>query len=205
MRPLLLLLPIAAALLPPALGRGDPLQLPAPGGRAPKAQAKTELVTIPMKPARASRMSGLTVTTDREGRPQIHMPHPVPLPMRGEITVDGEQFSIYLPQLRSYPLRNHGTDDGRLSNTSTLLSIDGNRDGKLTEDEGWFANLPVRIGDRMFDVKRIAADGSAIDLAPSKSPLRGVVVGRRCPPFAYHAQDGSVVKNEDFNLDYSRE
>src|SRR6476469_4249431 len=107
MRPLLLILPIAAALLPPALalGRGDPLQPPAPGGRAPQAQAKPEVITLVMKPARASRMSELTVTTDREGRPQIHMPHPVPLPKRGEIMVDGDQFSIYLPQLRSYALQ----------------------------------------------------------------------------------------------------
>jgi hypothetical protein len=23
-------------------------------------------------------------------------------------------------------------------------------DGRLTEEEGWFANLPLRLGDRMF-------------------------------------------------------
>jgi hypothetical protein len=50
----------------------------------------------------------------------------------------------------------------------------------------------------MFDVAEIAADGSRLVLKPSKSPLRGVIVGRRCPPFSFKTADGQAVSFESF-------
>ena len=81
-------------------------------------------------------------------------------------------------------------------NTSTLISVDQNGDGRLTENDGWFANLPLRLGDKMFDVAEIAGDGSRIVLKPSNSSLRGVVVGRTCPPFSFKTADGEEINRE---------
>jgi hypothetical protein len=48
----------------------------------------------------------------------------------------------------------------------------------------------------MFDVAEIAADGSRLVLKPSKSSLRGLVVGRTCPPFSFPTTDGKVINRE---------
>jgi hypothetical protein len=42
-------------------------------------------------------------------------------------------------------------------------------------------------------VAEVAADGSRIVLKPSKSSLRGVIVGRTCPPFSFRTADGREV------------
>jgi hypothetical protein len=115
---------------------------------------------------------------------------------RGTVPVDGQDFTLYLPKAEGYSTTNTGDGDSDLENTSTLISIDHNGDGKLTEDEGWFANLPLRLGDKMFDVAEIAADGSRIVLKPSESPLRGVIIGRSCPPFSFQTPDGEEVSGE---------
>jgi hypothetical protein len=111
---------------------------------------------------------------------------------RGELELDGETFALYLPKAASYTLKNT-SDQSELANNSTLLSIDQNGDGALTEDEGWYANLPIRVGDRMFDVIEIDKDGSRIVLKPSQAPLRGLIVGRRCPSFTFKTSDDREV------------
>jgi len=58
------------------------------------------------------------------------------------------------------------------------------------------SNLPLRLGDKMFDVAEIAGDGSRIVLKPSNSSLRGVVVGRTCPPFSFKTADGEEINRE---------
>ena len=58
------------------------------------------------------------------------------------------------------------------------------------------ANLPIRLGDKMFDVAEIAADGSRITLKASKAPLSGVILGRKCPPFSFKTADGKIVSDE---------
>jgi hypothetical protein len=116
---------------------------------------------------------------------------------RGTISVDGQEYTLYLPKADSYSTTNSGTDDSDSENTSTLISIDQNGDGKLTKDESWFANLPVRLGDKMFDLADIADDGSQIILRPSTSPPRGAVVGRTCPPFSFETADGEEVSLEE--------
>jgi hypothetical protein len=48
----------------------------------------------------------------------------------------------------------------------------------------------------MFEVSHLAADGSRIVLKPSKAPLRGVIVGRVCPPFSFKTADGKKVSRD---------
>lgn len=122
----------------------------------------------------------------------------VKLARRGLISVGGEEFAIYLPKRKPYSIVNTGRDDTAFSNTSTLLAVDHDRDGKLGNDENRYANLPLRIADRMFDVREIAADGGSILLAPSESPLSSIIVGRACPPISYATLDGRTITLEDF-------
>jgi hypothetical protein len=52
----------------------------------------------------------------------------------------------------------------------------------------------------------MAADGSRIVLKPSTAPLRGVVLGRKCPAFAFETSGGRKIsldtyKGQAFLLD----
>jgi hypothetical protein len=145
-----------------------------------------------MRPAR------IDIKIDKKGNPSFNQKPDFQLVWKGSVTVDREAFDIYLPKADSYRLKNTANDDGDLYNTSTLISIDSNHDGRLTEDEGWFANLPIRIGDKMFEATRIAANGSTVDLKPSGKPLSGIVVGRKVPPFAYKTRDGQTVTQDTY-------
>lgn len=125
---------------------------------------------------------------------------------RGEHTVDGQTFALYLPRAKTCTMKNTGANDGAFENTSTAITVAPKDDKKLSADQNWFANLPLRIGDRMFDIIDIAADGSSIILKPSNAPLRGVVLGRKCPPFAFETSEGKKVsldgyKGQAFLLD----
>lgn len=155
-------------------------------------------ITIPMKPGKASRPGHISVTIGKDQKPVITPATDTSLTRQGEIKVDGETFRLYLPAAKAYSTRNTGTGDGQFENTSTLLSIDADHDGRLTEEEGWFVSLPVRVGDRMFEVARIAPDGSALTLKPSSAPLSGVIVGRRCPPFSYKTRDGKTFTQDTY-------
>jgi hypothetical protein len=124
------------------------------------------------------------------GPPQLE------LVKRGTVQVDRQKYTLYLAKAKSYSTKNTGPSDCDNDNTSTLISVDQNGDGGLTENDGWFANLPLRLGDKMFDVAEIAGDGSRIVLKPSKSSLRGVIVGRTCPPFSFKTADGKEINRE---------
>jgi len=115
---------------------------------------------------------------------------------RGTADVAGQKHVFYLPKAKAYTVENTGPADSGFENTSTTIYVDHDGDGRLTEVEGWSANLPLRLGDAMFDVTEIAADGSRLALKPSKAPLRGVIVGRGCPPFAFKTADGQEVSRE---------
>jgi hypothetical protein len=152
-------------------------------------------ITVVMEDWKASRPGKITgaVSTLRlifAGPPRDE------LVKRGTVQVDRQTYTLYLPKAGSYSTKNTGSSDCDFDNNSTLISVDQNGDGRLTENDGWFANLPLRLGDRMFDVAEIAADGSRIVLKPSRAPLRGVIVGRTCPPFAFKTADGKEVSRE---------
>lgn len=104
-----------------------------------------------------------------------------------------ETFDILLPAADAkspYSLSNVAREDTYLYNTSTCISIDATRDGQHTADECWFASLPLRIGDRMFEVAAIDEQGAYLELRPSSVPLRGLIVGRKSPAFAFKTIDG---------------
>src|SRR6266404_4079901 len=86
---------------------------------------------------------------------------------------------------RDIPPKDTGRANFPRDNTSTLISVDNDHDGVITADEGWFASLPIRVGDKMFDVVDIEREGNRIDVRPSATPVRGVVVGRMCPSFSF--------------------
>ena len=152
-------------------------------------------ITIVMENCEASRSGKITSDTSIfrllvAGAPKEE------LVKRGMVEMDGKKYTLYLPKAKSYSTKNTKPSDSDFENTSTLISVDHNGDAQLADDEGWFANLPLRLGDKMFDVAEIAADGSRIVLKPSESPLRGVIVGHTCPPFSFKTADGQEVSRE---------
>jgi hypothetical protein len=164
----------------------------------PSAADISDTITIPMQLTKAARPGHINVTIDKSGKPNIIPAKDTQLTHQGVIKIDGETFNIYLPAAGSYSLKNTGTGEGQFENTSTLLSVDANRDGKFTDDEGWYANLPLRIGDRMFEVVRIAPDGSSITLKRSTKPLAGVITGRKVPPFSYTTAEGKPFTQDTY-------
>jgi hypothetical protein len=152
-------------------------------------------ITVMMEDCKASRPGRFT-SNSVSLRALFTGPPRDELVKRGTVQVDGQKYILYLPKAKPYSIKNTAANDSGFENTSTLLSVDHNGDGVLTDDEGWFVNLPLRLGDKMFDVLQIAADGSRIVLKPSKSPLRGVIVGRICPPFSFKTADDKEFSRE---------
>src|SRR6266851_2447931 len=163
---------------------------------------QTTPIILKMEESKASRPGKLQLTEEDLKDPQKLSARLLKgwpkedLVKRGVLDVDGHKYSLYLPQAKAYSVKNTSRSDADSENTSTLISVDQNGDGRITDADGWFANLPLRLGDKMYDVTEIAADASRIVLKPSKSPLRGVIVGRACPPFSFKTADGKVVSRE---------
>ena len=168
-----------------------------PGGsRAEKPTPKeAAAITVVMEDCKATRPGKLT-SAGSALRMLFAGPPRDELVKRGTVQVDRQKYTLYLARAKSYSTKNTGPSDCDFDNTSTLISVDQNGDGRLTENDGWFANLPLRLGDRMFDVAELAADGSRIVLKPSKASLRGVIVGRTCPPFSFKTADGKEVSRD---------
>jgi hypothetical protein len=182
---------LALLLLPAVPGSALP-----GGGRAEKPIPKeVAAITVVMEDCNADRPGKITNAAGAL-RMLIAGPPKDNLVKRGTIQVDRQRYTLYLPKTESYSTKNTGRSDCDFDNTSTLISVDQNGDGRLTENDGWFANLPLRLGDKMFDVAEIAVDGSRIVLKPSKSSLRGVIVGRTGPPFSFKTADGKEVNRE---------
>ena len=165
-------------------------------GRADKpAPEEGAAVTVAMEDCKAARPAKITNVAGALKR-LIAGPPKDELVKRGTVQVDRRKYTLYLAKAESYSTNNTGPSDCDFDNTSTLISVDQNGDSRPTENDGWFANLPLRLGDKMFDVAEIAADGRRIVLKPSKSPLRGVILGRTCPPFSFETADGGEVSRE---------
>ncbi|MEM7785937.1 MAG: hypothetical protein AAF623_21490 [Planctomycetota bacterium] len=113
------------------------------------------------------------------------------------IKVQGQLIDIYLPEAEKYTTKNTGSDNTRIDNTSTYISIDQNGDGVLASHEAVPTNLPIRILDSMYRVTAIAEDASSISLVASDGPLFGVVMDRKCPEFSFQTIDHSrTISNE---------
>ncbi len=117
---------------------------------------------------------------------------------QGVLEVDGAKFGVYLPKSKRYATENTADPSDPMRSTSTLISVDEDGDGKLSEAEAFWAHQPVRVGDAMFEVAEIAADGGSIRFRPSKAPLSGAIPGRRCPEFSYKTEDGRTLTPADF-------
>ena len=119
---------------------------------------------------------------------------------KGSVEVAGETFSIYLPQedgdYSVAPRPDRKTE--MVKYTSTYLAVDQNHDGEIDSNESYLAELPLRVGDSMFDVVAIASDGSSITLRPSNGPLRGGVIGRQAPDFEFTTTDGKKLGRDSF-------
>jgi hypothetical protein len=152
-------------------------------------------ITVVMEDITASRPGKITNVADAF-RQLVAGPPKDDLVKRGTVKVDGQKFVLYLPRAKSYSTKNTGASDCDHDNTSTLISVDQNGDGRLTVYDGWFANLPLRLGDKMFDVAELAADGRRMVLKPSKSSVRGVIIGGTCPPFSFKTKDGKEISRE---------
>jgi hypothetical protein len=154
-------------------------------------QTGTDRITIRMEACEASR-EGIV----KNLLSALFGPPKEPLVKRGVLEVEGRKFTLYLPKAKTYVVRNAAKKESVFENTSTRLAIDQKGDGKLTEADNWFANMPVRLGDRMYDIIEIAPDGSSLVLQPSKSALAGVIVGRSCPPFSFKTADGKTISRD---------
>ncbi len=157
------------------------------------ASDKIVIATTPSELTRPGTLKGVTVMEILAGA----RPKPEKLVRKGVVRVDAESFNLYLPA-PPYELENSGRDDGALENTATRIAIDANGDGSIAGEENWYANLPLRIADRMYRITTIADDGSQVELQPLADAPRGLIVGRKAPDFSYTATDGRTYKREDF-------
>ena len=120
--------------------------------------------------------------------------NPVPVShfaRHGRVVVNHQETDLYLA--RNPPYTSVSSQREAWADTSALLLIDQNHDGRISQDECRNVSLPVRIGDSMYTVQHIASNGSEITFVPSGMPLQSMAVGRRCPAFAYQSLSGKSV------------
>ena len=133
------------------------LLLPAALGPARLARAEgPAAVTVRMESCKVS--GPVRVTSDTSLLRVLFVGPPrEELVKRGTVEVDGQKYTLYLPKAKSYAIKNTKPSDSGMANTSTVVYVDQKGDGRLTDTDGWFANLPLRLGDTMFDIVEIAA------------------------------------------------
>ena len=113
-------------------------------GRADKPIPKqAAAITVVMEDCQGDRPGKITNAASAL-RMLIAGPPKDDLVKRGTVQVDRQKYTLYLAKARSYSTKNTGPSDCDTDNTSTLISVDQNGDGQLTENDGWFANLPLR-------------------------------------------------------------
>jgi hypothetical protein len=171
-----------------ALEAGD-----GPSKPLPKVGARETVVNL--TPTKVVRDGRIRVTIDAKGQPSFEMPKPEKL-ARGELRVGSEQAVFYLPAHGPYSLTTEQSHS--FENSSTAISVDANGDNKLEPSENWWSSSPIRLGDRMFEIKEIDPGGKWILLADSSAPLAGVVIGKACPPFEFSTMDGKSVSLKNY-------
>ena len=107
-----------------------------------------------------------------------------------------EGVSLYLPKSSAYSLVNTGSTGTVVSNTATYASVDQDGDGVLAEWEAVGLERPIRIRDNMYRVKEIDIESKTLTLQQLDMPLRGSLVGYRCPDFELSTFDGKVISNK---------
>lgn len=117
---------------------------------------------------------------------------------RGKLRLDGKSIWFFLPEASSYTIKNPKSSSDSFENESSYFYVNQKKDKRLTLNEAWFCDGPFRVGDRMFSVVAIHPKGEWLDIAPSKTPLAGMVIGRKAPPFRWKTMAGEVVTNANF-------
>ena len=118
------------------------------------------------------------------------------LTWRGQLAVQGQTVSIFLPEAAEYSIDNEGTGETKFENTSTYISIDQNGDSELVDIEAFACNRPIRILDTMFLVNDIDIKNKRLVVQQVDAPLSGVVLDRKCPEFEFTTVDGKLVNNK---------
>jgi len=161
---------------------------------SPPKAAENE-TSVALKPTSLQRQGIMHFNFAADGRPSYEMPEAEKL-VRGDLKVDQEQTSFYLPQYGPHELTTKGNHS--FENTSTRITVDSNHDGKLDRSEHWWTSLPVRLGDSMFDVAAIDPGSQWILLKKSSARLAGVVVGKPCPEFSLLTTNGYKATQDTF-------
>ncbi len=104
--------------------------------------------------------------------------------------------SIYLPKAEKYHFHNEGVDGSLVSNTATFVSIDQNGNDVLEEWEACAVDIPVRIRNSMYRIQGVDLASETMTIEYLDIPLKGSIVGFRCPDFEFDTLDGSVVSNK---------
>lgn len=116
---------------------------------------------------------------------------------KGTVQVGEESFDIYLPKEKACSHRPRPEQKGLLvARTSTYLAVDQDHDGKIGPLESYFADSPLRLGDTMFDIVDLAADGSSLTIRRSEGPLTGAVLGRKAAAFEWTTADDHKVTRD---------
>jgi hypothetical protein len=164
------------------------------GGTQPAATSAVDLV-VEMSPCKLNRpVDAFYVRSSKT------------LALKGTVEVDGTSFDIYLPRDKkgAYSVKPRPERKNMLvAMTSTYLSVDQNHDGRIGALESYYSEFPLRIGDVMFDVVQISADGSKITLRRVKHTsanyrLAGSVLGRKAADFEWRDIAGKLVRRDDF-------
>ncbi|HEY9760736.1 MAG TPA: hypothetical protein V6C97_36605 [Oculatellaceae cyanobacterium] len=161
---------------------------------APPTASESEIL-VSLKPTEKTRYGRLQVHLNANGNPSFEDPGEEEL-MRGDVKVGNEQMTFYVPKYGPHPLTSK--DNHSFENTSTLLSVDSNHNGKIDHAEDWWTSRPIRLGEQMFDVKAIDPGTSWILLSKSQAKLAGAVKGKRCPSFQFFATNGKMVSLADY-------
>ncbi len=161
----------------------------------PQPKAGKNEVVVNLSPTKIERPGTINITFDANGHPSFIEPKPVKM-VKGELNTDGEDVIFYLPAYGPYSVNSKKSHS--FENTSTAISVDSNNNSELERTELWFSSMPIRFGDKMFEVKKIDPGSTWVLLSKSSAPLSGLVVGKPCPPFTFTMADGKQIKLEDY-------
>ena len=161
----------------------------------PSPTAGDDDIIVKLSPSKLKREGKFTVKFDKSGMPVFQRPEDETL-VRGQLNTGEETVAFFLPEHGPYKLTTD--NDHALENDSTSLSVDANGDQELLQDERWFTSMPVRVGNKMYEVKAIDPGGTWIRFAKSATPLSGMVPGRRCPDFTLVTMDKKTATLNDY-------
>ena len=151
-----------------------------------------EPLVLPLEPSEKTRIRPqLSLSNALFGRPKENLIWMAKVP-----TGPGTSANLYLPKSKRFILKNTGNTDTITESTATYVSIDQDGNGEISSWESCSSGSPIRIHDSMYRIVSINLEQSTITLQKLDAPLRGSLVGRRCPDFEFTTLDGQTVSNK---------